>query len=238
MTKSLRDLLLDLDALNREIHRVRHKEISSDTMAVRFPQASAATRRRLQALLSAPPQRRGITASDHRAQLFTPKVFLRTLLFATSKRGRIVESLYVTVTRDETQYNFRNATQHNFNVWVYGEREKLVRGSGLFVGETGVEANHHFLPSPDIGATLFAEGCYRVDVFAHLLGDKRQRLLLSQSLIVTPELARQLQCRDAGLRFDWAPDSSRYVATVDERPPQASPRRLQSGQGTPQPAFE
>ncbi|MRS99337.1 hypothetical protein GJQ57_11840 [Ralstonia pickettii] len=70
MTKLLRDLLLDLDQLNREIHCVRHKEISSDTMAVRFPRASVATRRRLQALLSAPPQRRGITASDHRAQLF------------------------------------------------------------------------------------------------------------------------------------------------------------------------
>ena len=70
MTKLLRDLLLDLDELNREIHSVRHKEISSDTMAVRFPRASVATRRRLQALLSAPPQRWGVTASDHRAQLF------------------------------------------------------------------------------------------------------------------------------------------------------------------------
>lgn len=57
-----------------------------------------------------------------------PKVFLRTLLFCTSKRGRIIEGMHVALSRNETH--------QNFNVWVYGN-EKLVRGSGLFVGETG-----------------------------------------------------------------------------------------------------
>jgi hypothetical protein len=66
-----------------------------------------------------------------------PKVYLRTLLFSTSKRGRVVESMHVAL--------LRNEMHQNFNIWVYGEREKLVRGSGLFVGETGVAANHHFL---------------------------------------------------------------------------------------------
>ncbi|CAJ0773004.1 hypothetical protein [Ralstonia chuxiongensis] len=62
--------------------------------------------------------------------------------------------------------------------------------------------------------------------------------LLSQYLAVTPELAHQLQGRDAGLRFDWAPDSSSYVATVEERPPQAMRSKLKPGLDTPQPAFE
>lgn len=31
-----------------------------------------------------------------------PKVFLRTLLFSTSKRGRIVESMHVSLARNET----------------------------------------------------------------------------------------------------------------------------------------
>src|SRR5579862_7874181 len=53
-----------------------------------------------------------------------PKVYLRTLLFATSKRGRVIESMHVSLARNETH--------QNFNIWVYGEREKLVRGSGLF----------------------------------------------------------------------------------------------------------
>ena len=52
------------------------------------------------------------------------KVYLRTLLYATSKRGCIIESMYTRVRRGET-------TQ-NFNIWVYGE-DKLTRGSGLFV---------------------------------------------------------------------------------------------------------
>ena len=48
-----------------------------------------------------------------------PKVYLRTLLFSTSKRGRVIESMHVALRRNETH--------QNFNIWVYGEREKLVR---------------------------------------------------------------------------------------------------------------
>src|SRR5271166_5155595 len=70
-----------------------------------------------------------------------PKVYLRTLLFATSKRGRVIQNMHVALSRNEMH--------QNFNIWVYGEREKLVRGSGLYVGETGVSANHHFLTPED-----------------------------------------------------------------------------------------
>jgi hypothetical protein len=42
-------------------------------------------------------------------------------------------------------------SHRNFNIWVYST-EKLVRGSGLFVGETGVEANHHFLAPRNAGS--------------------------------------------------------------------------------------
>ena len=69
-----------------------------------------------------------------------PKVYLRTLLFSTSKRGRVIQSMHVTLRRNETV--------QNFNIWVHGD-DKLVRGSGLFVGETGVAANHHFLTPRD-----------------------------------------------------------------------------------------
>jgi hypothetical protein len=34
----------------------------------------------------------------------------------------------------------RNERRQNFNIWVYGN-EKLARGSGLFVGEAGVEGS-------------------------------------------------------------------------------------------------
>lgn len=105
-----------------------------------------------------------------------PKVFLRSLLFATSKRGRVIESMYVALSRNESR--------QNFNIWVYGN-EKLVRGSGLFVGETGVEANHHFLIPRDSNNFRFTEGRYRMDVFAKLLGDQDQSLLFSQILEIS-----------------------------------------------------
>jgi hypothetical protein len=66
--------------------------------------------------------------SSRSQELALPKVYLRTLLFATSKRGRVIEGMYIALSRNETR--------QNFNIWVYGD-EKLVRGSGLFVGETG-----------------------------------------------------------------------------------------------------
>lgn len=143
-----------------------------------------------------------------------PKVFLRTLLFCSSRRGRIIESMHVALARNETH--------QNFNVWVYGN-EKLVRGSGLFVGETGVEANHHFLSPRDGNAFRFTEGHYRLEVFARLLGDERQTLLFSQTLEVSREFAAALVEPTVGLYFDWGPDSSRYLPHVENRPPSPDP---------------
>lgn len=96
----------------------------------------------------------------------------------------------------------RNETHQNFNIWVYGEG-KLVRGSGLFVGETGVAANYHFLAPRDGNAFRFSDGQYRIDVFAHLLGDRRRTLLFSQPIEIAREIATQLAEPENGLYFDW-----------------------------------
>jgi hypothetical protein len=142
-----------------------------------------------------------------------PKVYLRTLLFSTAKRGRVIESMHVALSRNETH--------QNFNIWVYGEREKLVRGSGLFVGETGLAANHHFLTPHDGSSFRFTEGHYRLDVFARLLGDSSPTRLFSQTLDISREVAASLEERGAGVYFDWGPDSSRYLPHVEKRPPSA-----------------
>lgn len=146
-----------------------------------------------------------------------PKVYLRTLLFSTSKRGRVIESMHVAL--------WRNETHQNFNIWVYGEREKLVRGSGLFVGETGVAANHHFL-APTDSAFHFTEGHYRLDVFARLLADKEPLRLFSLALDITREIAAALTEPGAGVYFDWGPDSSRYLPHVEKRPPSPDPEEF------------
>jgi hypothetical protein len=137
------------------------------------------------------------------------KIYLRTLLFATSKRGRVIESMHVTINRNETR--------QNFNIWVYGD-DKLVRGSGLFVGETGVAANHHFLLPAGETDFAFREGSYRLDVYAQMLGDKRATLLFSQVFEVGAQEALALADQDAGLYFDWGPDSGRYLPHVDRKP--------------------
>lgn len=150
-----------------------------------------------------------------------PKIYLRTLIFSTSKQGRVIQSMHVALSRNETH--------QNFNIWAYGE-ERLVRGSGLFVGETGVEANHHFLTPKDASSFRFSEGSYRLDVFAHLFGDKKQTMLFTQALEISRELATALAEPDAGLYFDWGPDSSRYLPHIDTRPPSPDPhsRRVPS----------
>ena len=119
----------------------------------------------------------------------------------------------------------RNETRQNFNIWVYGE-ERLVRGSGLFVGESGVEANHHFLTPKDGTSFRFAEGEYRLDVYARILGDRSQTHLFSQTLDLSPEIAASLAVAGSGLYFDWGPDSSRYLPHVEKRPPAPTPEKF------------
>jgi len=156
----------------------------------------------------------GSDAPRSRDDVALPKVFLRALLFSTSKRGRVIESMHVSL--------FRNETHQNFNIWVYGD-EKLVRGSGLFVGENGVAVNHHFLAPKDGANFRFTEGRYRIEVFANLLGDRSRKTLFSETLEITHDAAMQLAEPGVGLYFDWGPDSSRYIPHIDKRPTPRSP---------------
>ncbi|MCL1555087.1 hypothetical protein M3O38_06620 [Xanthomonas nasturtii] len=151
-----------------------------------------------------------------------PKIYLRTLLFATSKRGRVIESMHVSLERSETR--------QNFNIWVHGD-EKLVRGSGLYVGETGVAANHHFLTPDDGNAFRFSSGRYVLRVHARLLGDSAAKQLFSQELDISPTLASQLDEPGVGLYFDWGPDSSRYLPHVEHRLPSPDPEQFMAALG-------
>jgi len=138
-----------------------------------------------------------------------PKVFLRSLLFSTSKRGPVIESLHVRLSRGETR--------QNFNIWVYGDHDKLLRGSGLFVGETGIATNHHFLLPEDAPKYTFTPGTYIVELFARTLGEKTHRLLFSHAFEVTEPLSKALEEPVCGLYFDWGPDSARYLPHIDRR---------------------
>lgn len=159
----------------------------------------------------------GADSPRSRDDIALPKVFLRALLFSASKRGRVIESMHVSLSRNETH--------QNFNIWVYGD-EKLVRGSGLFVGENGVAVNHHFLTPRDGSNFRFTEGHYRIEVFAHLLGAKTRTMLFSQTLEIAHDVAAQLGEPGVGLYFDWGPDSSCYIPHVDKRPTPPNPEEF------------
>jgi hypothetical protein len=134
------------------------------------------------------------------------KVFLRTLLYSPAKRGALVESMYIRVRRGEAA--------QNFNVWVYGDGERLLRGSGLFVPETGVATNHHFLLPESVESFEFSAGSYDVEVFASVVGKKAPRRLFAQRLVISERTANLLP-HYGGVYFDLSADSSTYSPVLE-----------------------
>ncbi|MFA8440829.1 hypothetical protein [Yoonia sp.] len=136
------------------------------------------------------------------------KVFLRTLLYSTAKRGIVLEHLFIRLRRGETQ--------QNFNVWVYGDKD-LVRGSGLFVSQEGMATNHHFLTPTDIRGFDFAAGDYELEVFGKVVGKRKTLLLSTIRLSLDAHEAEQLRNDDSGIYFDWGPDAGSYQKTIENR---------------------
>lgn len=136
-----------------------------------------------------------------------PQIHLRSLLFSTAKRGNVVESVYLRLRRGESE--------QTFNVWVYGEKpDALARGSGLFVGETGVVFNHYFMLPKDGTPFAFLPGEYTLEVWATVLNELPVRVL-QQRLTVSPEHSKLAQTGAAPVLFDWGPESNAYHAHVD-----------------------
>ena len=148
------------------------------------------------------------------------KVYLRTLLFCTAKRGRVIETMYVALRRNETQ--------QNFSVWVNGD-DRLVRGSGLFVSENGIVANHHFLPPPEDSSFAFREGSYRIEVFAKLIDKQESQKLFEHELFINSRDAKALEDSSIGLYFDWAPEAGRYIPHLKRKPQETGSREVLEG---------
>src|SRR5260370_9156851 len=107
-----------------------------------------------------------------------PKVWVRALLYSTSARGNVVESLYVRLRR--------GGSEQTFSFWACGERDQLVSGCGLYVGREGVTSNHHFLlPWEERGRTEFVAGEYELSVYATLVGQSRKRSLCTLQVVLS-----------------------------------------------------
>ena len=136
------------------------------------------------------------------------KVFLRTLLYSTSRRGQTIESLHVNVQRGESR--------QNFSIWVYGD-DKLARGSGLFVPPEGIACNHHFLLPEDGAEFPLIAGSYNLRVYAKKVGVSRPTELAVVTLQISQSHAEQLWSDIAGIYFDWGPDQQAYHPHVETR---------------------
>ena len=113
-----------------------------------------------------------------------PKVFFSALIYSTGRRGHVVENMFVVL--------YRGETRQTFSIWGYGD-EKLARGCGLYVGETGVAYNHHFNPPEDSTGFNFKAGEYQLDVFAAPVGLEKPVHLTSVALHVPERDGVQVQ---------------------------------------------
>ena len=143
------------------------------------------------------------------------KVFLRTLLYSTSRRGQMVESMHINLQRAESK--------QNFSFWAYGETSRLVPGSGLFVGPDRIACNHHFLLPEDGTDFRLLPGQYFMRVYAKRVADKEPRQLAIIPLQVTESQAKELEADDAGIFFNWGPDRQAYLAHVEKQPTISTP---------------
>lgn len=136
------------------------------------------------------------------------KIFLRTLLFSTGKRGLVIESLFLRVRE--------GARSEEFAFWGHGDKE-LVRGSGMFVAENGVVTNHHFNPLRTEPLFLFSHGTYHLELVAKLIGRRKSVSLWSITLEVPRGAFDDSIAREKAVFFSWSPDQERYVSTIETR---------------------
>ncbi|ETD37909.1 hypothetical protein U724_20705 [Pseudomonas chlororaphis subsp. aurantiaca PB-St2] len=138
------------------------------------------------------------------------KIYLRTLLYSSAKKGHVLESLHVALQRNESK--------QNFNIWVYGDKGDLQRGSGLFIPQEGITFDHHFLLPADGTNFAFLAGVYKLIVFAKLVGENTSHKLITISLPISESQAARLSEPRTGIYFDWGPDQQSYHPHIDARP--------------------
>lgn len=138
-----------------------------------------------------------------------PKIFLRAILYSTSRRGQIIESMHAKLRR--------SGTTQIFNIWVYGETNDLKRGSGLYVSKEGVVYNHHFALPKENAKFEWQEGEYVIELYSKVVTENKPSLILSQRLNLPEKYATQLQETNSGLYFDWEPESQVYSLHIDTK---------------------
>ncbi|MGO1081315.1 hypothetical protein [Inquilinus sp. CA228] len=138
----------------------------------------------------------------------TAKIFLRTLLYSTAVRGQVIEAMFAKLQHE--------GSEQVFSFWGYGETNQLAPGSGLYVGQTGIAANHHFILSVHQPDYEFIPGDYSIEVFSRLVGRESPIRLIKFELSLSREHA-DILARHGGVLFELNPDGGGYLGHVSER---------------------
>jgi len=137
-----------------------------------------------------------------------PKIFLRSLLFSTASRGRVIEAMLLKV--------HGPVGVMTFDYWGHTEAGKLTLGSGLFVGQTGVASDHHFNPHMGVQQFEFWQGEYKIDVFAKIVGMEERRKLASLSVVLSGDAAAEInQFEEAAIYFWWDGEALKYDPQIE-----------------------
>lgn len=140
-----------------------------------------------------------------------PKIFLRAMLYATGKRGYVIEALYLKVRCNETE--------HMFSFWTLRQDSRMTIGSGMRVGEDGVSADFHFLPPRDAHGFQFLTGEYDIAVYARIVNATSPVLLSRCRLSLSEEQANAMRPNMMnGVFFSWRPEQRSYHSYIDSPP--------------------
>ena len=151
-----------------------------------------------------------------------PKIFLRTLLYTTGKRGQALEHMFIKI--------HQGGRSQTFPFWGSGETTQLTIGSGIFIGPDGHAANHHFLLPEDCESFEFTPGALAIEIYGSVARNWTPRLLCKLDLFVPEDQVNAFnENPHNAVFFTWNPDEEKYHSRIDERPPK---RRTHSVSGS------
>lgn len=136
-------------------------------------------------------------------------VFIKTLLYTSGLQGRVVESMYVTLSKGETK--------QSFNIWNIGQGSNMYRPGGLRVSKSGYLGDHVFLLPKNSQEFQFTDGKYTLEIYAHVAGDNSPLKLQTVKLDIPPSLSNKANNK-RGIYFDLHSDAAEYVVSLDEQP--------------------
>jgi hypothetical protein len=137
-----------------------------------------------------------------------PEIILKTLLYATGKRGVVIEDLHLEV-------HHYGDKSHTFGAWSYLQGSELVSG-GLRIGEDGIPSESHFFEIDKSRRFTFEEGKYELRVYAQIV-NRSKRLLHKNVVMLTEDQATTMHVNNHAVIFTADPHSAEYFVSLSEQ---------------------